>query len=256
MKDNANYRTLRKIPANLVKVDTTYQRNIDERRVQRIVNSFDPNLVNPPKVSFRDGMYYVFDGQHTLAALITIYGPAAKVECAVYTGLTQEQEALLFVAQTGDSANVSALDKLRARYNVGEADAVEIVDGAKEAGVIVDFHHGIRKNGCMSASALENAHKHLSYEDYVDALRILRESWDGDIDGLRSHHVNGIAHFIKVYGKDFSKERLIRRLSTVSPNAIYRDALSSAFSRKVAVSKCYLNLYNKYAKGKALPDKL
>ena len=47
----------------------TYQRELNIHRVRKIVARFDPRLVNPPKVSYRNGHYYVFDGQHTVAVL-------------------------------------------------------------------------------------------------------------------------------------------------------------------------------------------
>ena len=45
-----------------------YQREFDERKVKRIVDNFDERIANEPKLSYRDGNYYVFDGQHTIAA--------------------------------------------------------------------------------------------------------------------------------------------------------------------------------------------
>ena len=58
-----------RLPSIMLESDTSYQRPIDLKRVQRIVENFDARLVNPLKVSGRDGHYYVFDGAHTLAAL-------------------------------------------------------------------------------------------------------------------------------------------------------------------------------------------
>ena len=45
-----------------------YQREIKNQRVKRIVKDFDERIANEPKVSYRDGKYYVFDGQHTIDA--------------------------------------------------------------------------------------------------------------------------------------------------------------------------------------------
>ena len=45
----------------------SYQRELNINRVRKIAAKFDPRLVNPPKVSYRNGHYYVFDGQHTIA---------------------------------------------------------------------------------------------------------------------------------------------------------------------------------------------
>ena len=45
-----------------------YQRHLNASRVKRIAAEFDERIANAPKVSYRDGHYYVFDGQHTIAA--------------------------------------------------------------------------------------------------------------------------------------------------------------------------------------------
>ena len=45
-----------------------YQRTLNANRVKRIAAEFDERIANAPKVSYRDGHYYVFDGQHTIAA--------------------------------------------------------------------------------------------------------------------------------------------------------------------------------------------
>ena len=46
----------------------TYQRNFNAKRAQKIAEEFDERIANEPKVSYRDGRYFVFDGQHTIAA--------------------------------------------------------------------------------------------------------------------------------------------------------------------------------------------
>ena len=48
----------------------TYQRNLSLSHIQRTVENFDLHQINPVKVSRRDGINYVFNGQHT----VRIYG--------------------------------------------------------------------------------------------------------------------------------------------------------------------------------------
>ena len=48
----------------------TYQRPLQSDEVKEIIAKFDIHLMNEPKVSFRDGKYYVFDGQHTIISLL------------------------------------------------------------------------------------------------------------------------------------------------------------------------------------------
>ena len=82
-----------------------YQRGVERKRVELIARDFNEYIVNEPKVSFRNGRYYVMDGQHTIEGCILLNGGADRpILCKVYTGLTMEQEALLFAEQNGHAA--------------------------------------------------------------------------------------------------------------------------------------------------------
>ena len=47
-----------------------YQRGIQRKRVELIARDFNEYTANEPKISFRNGRYYVTDGQHTIEARI------------------------------------------------------------------------------------------------------------------------------------------------------------------------------------------
>lgn len=82
-----------------------YQRGVERKRVELIARDFNEYIVNEPKVSFRNGRYYVMDGQHTIEGCILLNGGEDRpILCKVYTGLTMEQEALLFAEQNGHAA--------------------------------------------------------------------------------------------------------------------------------------------------------
>ena len=73
-----------------------YQRGVERKRVELIARDFNEYIVNEPKVSFRNGRYYVMDGQHTIEGCILLNGGEDRpILCKVYTGLTMEQEAHL-----------------------------------------------------------------------------------------------------------------------------------------------------------------
>jgi hypothetical protein len=59
---------LMKVSSRDLEIPDVYQRKLNAGRVAKIVAGFDERIANEPKVSFRDGHYYVFDGQHTIMA--------------------------------------------------------------------------------------------------------------------------------------------------------------------------------------------
>ena len=67
----------------------TYQRALHPARVARIAKEFDERVANEPKISFRDGHYYVIDGQNTIAARKFLNGGEdLQIRCKVYFGMT------------------------------------------------------------------------------------------------------------------------------------------------------------------------
>ena len=56
-----------------------------------------------------NGKYYAFDGQHTIEARKRLNGNKdCDIVCKVFFGMTPEEEARLFAAQTGTSSKPSA----------------------------------------------------------------------------------------------------------------------------------------------------
>ena len=85
-----------------------YQRGIQRKRVELIAKDFNEYTANEPKVSFRNGRYYVTDGQHTIEArILRNGGKDLPILCKIYTGLTMQQEALFFAEQNGHAAGTA-----------------------------------------------------------------------------------------------------------------------------------------------------
>ena len=74
------------VPVEDLFVDPSYQRTLDEKRVDRIASEFDPALLGTREVSARNGRSAVFDGQHRLAALRKI--GRRSVPCIVHRELS------------------------------------------------------------------------------------------------------------------------------------------------------------------------
>ena len=86
-----------------------YQRGVERKRVELIAAHFNEYVANEPKVSFRNGQFIVTDGQHTIEGrILRNGGKDLSILCKVYTGMTVEQEALLFAEQNGFSAPLTA----------------------------------------------------------------------------------------------------------------------------------------------------
>lgn len=117
-----------------------YQRGVQRKRVEMIAADFNEYVANEPKVSFRNGKYYVVDGQHTIEGrILRNGGKDLPILCKVYTGLTMEQEALFFAEQNGHSAPLTAGIKLRAKVVGGDAPSKAFLAATNRVGLAFNY---------------------------------------------------------------------------------------------------------------------
>ena len=134
-----------------------YQRHLNASRVKRIAAEFDERIANAPKVSYRDGHYYVFDGQHTIAARKLLNNNSdLNIVCKVYSGLTEQEEALLFAQQTGISAPLTAGAKLRAKIHGGDPEAIAFQSATQRAGFGLSFNQSCKALSVSSLCTITN----------------------------------------------------------------------------------------------------
>ena len=182
-----------------------YQRGVERKRVELIARDFNEYIVNEPKVSFRNG------------------GKDLPILCKVYTGLTMEQEALLFAEQNGHAAPLSAGIKLRAKVVGGDAPSKAFVAATNRVGLSLNYDSMQLSDYRISCvgTALK-LYDQLGEEIYCEALRHIVEAWEGRPDSFRAAVLRGVMYFVQLYHGQYSAERLVRALSGVHPMEIYR----------------------------------
>ena len=236
----------------------TYQRTLNPDRVKRISVAFDEKIANEPKVSFRNGHYYVFDGQHIVAARVDHNaGKALPIRCKVYTGMSDQEEAMAFANQAGYSAVPSIGMKLRALVFANDPEAIGFLKATEETGLRIDYgqHKGKLRLDCIGAALVE--YRKLGAEKYKEALRLIVEGWDGDPDSLRAETVTSVCRFVDLYEGEYDRKRLVKKFRSVDPMKIYRDG--RAMAAQLPGYKKYLQqvvlIYNGSSKKTALPVK-
>ena len=236
----------------------SYQRGLDNRRVSEIAANFDECIANEPKVSLRDGKFYVFDGQHTIAARKMLNGGLdLPILCKVYTGLSAEDEAILFAQQTGFSAKVYPGAKIRALVFAGDPDAIAFVEATQSADLQLSFNQsrGLNRIGCVATAYAE--FMAVGAEIYGDALRIIAAAWDGHKDSLRAETIQGMTQFIKLYRDEYSPKRLVSRCRRYDPMYLYRSTKAAGDSLPAPQKYVFevWKMYNGTSKTNALPLK-
>jgi hypothetical protein len=103
-----------KIPVDELKIDPQAQRTLNEKRAQGIADNLVPEALGTIVVSQRpDGARYVVDGLHRKRVCELKGIPMVMAE--VHQGLSQAEEAVLFLIKNRESSKPNALDE----YMVG-----------------------------------------------------------------------------------------------------------------------------------------
>ena len=88
------------IPIKNLVSNQDYQRMLSESHIRKALAEFDVYQINPVKVSRRDGINYVFDGQHTIEIVAAESGSReTPVWCMIYNDLLYKEEAHIFADQ-------------------------------------------------------------------------------------------------------------------------------------------------------------
>lgn len=201
-----------------------YQRGVQRKRVEQIAANFNEYTANEPKVSYRNGKFYVTDGQHTIEARILLNGgKGLLILCKVYTGLTVQQEALFFAEQNGFSAPLTAGIKLRAKIVGGDEISKAFLAATNRVGL--SFNYDSLQLSDYRISCIGTAfrlYKQMGESLYCEAMQLIVEAWDGKPDSFRASVIRGMMHFVELYHGEYSRERMLHALRSIHPIDIYR----------------------------------
>lgn len=229
-------------------IDELGQRDVERRKAQfnKIMRTFDQNLVQPVSVAQIDGKFYCFDGQMTMKVLKAKNGDRDLcVKCRVYRGMTKMDAANMFIEQRGTVSRVTLSDKIRVMANYGDAKTIAFQGVTEQNGLQISWTGTKSKNSITAVSAAWN--EFLAFNDpiaYGAFIRVIRWAWDGDPNAAQSNILKGLGMFMRVYNGKFDEGRLINKLSDLNPNEIIRNASvdRSSGPRKYAVQ--ILQAYN------------
>jgi hypothetical protein len=204
------------LPTDKLLVDAMYQRSLNKDRVTRIVKSFNPRQFGYLKVSYRDGQYYVIDGQHRLAAA-KILG-YTTLPCNVCDGLTQQAEADDFRVQQDNMSRIHTRDQFRAAIAAEDDESVRIAKAVSEygfklpgTGVSAKSVDCINSIGTLQRIVRGSADG-LKILDLT--LRLVRMTWGGQNKSAHGFVLSGTAAFVKRFvNKDFNYENFTKQLS-------------------------------------------
>lgn len=205
-------------------VDKRYQRPLDPKRVQKIVDEFDPRLLGALEVSVHNGKAAIFDGQHRYAALKRL--KAASAPCLAHHKLDAKDEATLFVALQRERRNIRPYERFRAMVFSGDPAAREIKRIVEGAGYKIGSHYGPefeQSGGIGGVVTLERIYRRQGAAGLKATLG-LAELWKGEPKSTDAMLLEGLAALFAGYGTRLDGTAC-RRLADVPARTILRRAM-------------------------------
>ncbi len=235
-----------------------YQRPVNPKEVDRLIREWDERLLDPVTVSFRDGKFYVVDGQHRISAMRKMNGGSGvMVNCKVYNGLTYEQEAALCYRLDKAKKRLSLSQSTNALAESGtDPETSEIRQLVENCGFVWALGKSKGKTGeIVTTRALVNAYRLLGGAAFTRMLQVLWHTWEGDPRSLTASVLSGMALFIKTYETEMNDRIFVKRLSQADPDEINRRGRADFSTNNTALrfARVILEKYNGQRGGKKLP---
>ena len=211
------------IPIKNLVSNQTYQRNISTKQVEQAAQEFDVNQINPVKVSRRDGINYVFNGQHTIEIIAMVSGSReTPVWCMIYDDLGYTHEADIFANQMKYVKTLLPFEIFNANIEAGNDKQIQIRD-------LVESYHlhvgpSATPGNICAVSTLENIFDKYGYDVLDRTLLLCIGTWEGAKQSLSANMLNAVARLIYVYGDSLSNERFKEKVGRVSAKEISRTA--------------------------------
>lgn len=199
---------LRWVSIDKMRVSAMAQRELNQARVDHLAAHFDPEQIGHPVVSERDGNYWIIDGQHRIEALKQIGWGDQSVQCEVYDGLTDTDEAELFLVRN-DTLTVHALDKFKVGVNADRAVETDINRIVLSNNLVVSRD---KIPGAIAAvGTLQRVYKRGGGPILSRTLRIVRDAY-GD-PGMEAAVIDGLGHLCQRYNGDLNDSEAVAKLT-------------------------------------------
>lgn len=249
------------IPIKNLVSNQEYQRNLSITHVRRASENFDLFQVNPVKVSRRNGMNYVFNGQHTIEIIAYVSGSRdTPVWCMIYDELDYSHEADIFANQQKYVKPLLPYEIFMANIEAGNDKQLIIKSLVESYGLTIS--HAKISGVICAVSTLESIYDKYGFHTLDHVLRLCIATWEGEPNSLSGSVLMGVARFITAYDDSIKDDIFKEKLGKYSIREIIRiakerragslgfaEAMLIAYNKRM---KCALK-WNKLYNNKCMP---
>lgn len=211
------------IPIKDLVSNQDYQRNLSLGHINRAAENFDLYQINPVKVSRRDGVNYVFNGQHTIEIVALVSGSReTPVWCMIYDDLSYTAEANIFANQQKFVKPLQPYEVFNANVEAGNDTQLIIKSLVESYGLTIGNKKG---PGIICAvSTLENIYTNHGMQTLNRTLRLIIGAWEGDLHSFSANILNAVAKLVSIFGDGLNDDIFKEKLGAVSVKQLTRVA--------------------------------
>ena len=231
------------IPIKNLVSNQDYQRNLSVKHVQNAAAHFDLYQINPVKVSRRDGVNYVFNGQHTIEIIALVSGSReTPVWCMIYDDLEYAQEADIFANQMKYTKSLMPYEVFMANIEAGNDKQLLIKS------LVESYDLQVTGTSCpggiCAVATLESIYDKMGFAVLDRTLRLIIGTWEGTPKSFSANMMNGVARLIACYGDQLKDELFKEKLGRISVKELSRTARDRR-AGSLGYSEAMLLNYNK-----------
>lgn len=211
------------IPISNLVSNQEYQRPLSSGQIRRALEEFNIYQINPVKVSRRDEINYVFDGQHTCEIIAAASGSRdTPVWCMVFDELTYSEEAHTFAEQKKHVRNLAPYEIFHAHIEAGDEKQKLIEAIVRSYGLVVSGSQ--QPNAICAVNALERIYDKYGQAILDRTLKLAIATWEGESNSLSGNMLMGIARVLDAYGDSIREDIFKEHVGKVSVKSIIRTA--------------------------------
>lgn len=211
------------IPIKQLVSNQDYQRGLSWPHIRKTAEHFDLYQINPVKVSRRDGVNFVFNGQHTIEVVALVSGSReTPVWCMIYDDMGYRVEADVFANQQKCVKPLTPYEIFFANIEADNEVQTAIKALVESYGLVIGK---TKASGSICAvSSLEQIYKKYGFHVLDRTIRLVVGTWEGEANSLCSGILKGIAKMIVAFGDELKDDVFKEKVGECSSREIRRLA--------------------------------
>ena len=229
------------------------QRKYSKAQAAEYAENMDFDKLGIPIVNLRDGIYWILDGQHRIAALRMFFAPSdpGHIACEVYENLTDAEMADIFLGRD-DRRAINVFEKFQVACTAERPRESDIRRTVEAQGLKISQ---TKEVGCIGAvGALGKVYDSAGRVVLGQVVRTIRDAFGSDPAAFDGQAIQGLGYAFNRFNGRIDMKLLAQQMSQ-TPNGILgvmqraeTQRLRTGNQKAHCVAAAIVDIYNKGAK--------